>query len=113
MALLRTIRFFFPARLIRRSGNDDMLCYGFVLLRCYFCNYDFFFFLLGIPLAGGQDETSIYFVKYFRRRVLVVCFQASLSLEERRTEIFEHSAGRCVSRCQSVSTSKLVARISV
>jgi hypothetical protein len=70
-----------------------------------------YFFLLGIPLAGGQDETSIYFVKYFRRRVLdVVCFQASLSLEERRTEIFEHYAGRS---CESVNTSKLVSRISV
>jgi hypothetical protein len=34
-------------------------------------------------------------------------------LEKRRTEIFEYSAGRSVSTCQSVSTSKLVTRISV
>jgi hypothetical protein len=74
-----------------------MICYATV--TCFF-DVTFvmlmFLFLLCIPPAGGEGETLIYFVKYFRRMVLdVICFQASLSwknAERRFSNILQEDA---------------------
>jgi hypothetical protein len=73
------------------------------------------FFLLCIPLAKEKDETSIYFLsKYLRRMFLdLVCFQASLSCKTagRRLLIILQKDADCT--CYTVNSNfSLVAWIS-